>query len=108
MRATFAVRGEQLTDGEVYDRFVGNAAPGVDMAEAIDELTAEGLNHMFQEEDPYTDHDAAEVRAAVRQYTERNGICADCGNESNSLRWVEHHENGMQRVCSSCAGMYGD
>ncbi len=71
MRATFTVQGEQLTDAEAYERFVGSEAPGVDVAEAANELTADRLNRMFDPGERYTDDDADEIRAAIRQYIAR-------------------------------------
>lgn len=37
----------------------------------------------------------------------QSGVCADCGRK-DVLQLVEHHENGMQWVCASCADMYGE
>lgn len=71
VRATFTVRDEKLTDAEAYERFVGNAAPDAEVAAWADGLTAELLNDVFGPDGPYTDEDAAEVRAAIAQYISR-------------------------------------
>lgn len=71
MRATFEVQGKRLTDAEAYDRFVGNAAPDAEVAEWAEGLSAELLNDVFAPDEPYTDEDAAEARAAIAQYVSR-------------------------------------